>query len=150
VSFPDAASQADAVLDRWSAEEEELSALSVIGLLDGLAELRAQADVLRLQKQELIDQVLTPEIRQALADIDAECEPQAEALAVATKEATANVKAAVLHFEASVKGQRLHAVYSSGRERWDGKMLLRFATKNPRLLAALSYGDPSVSIRAVK
>ena len=59
-------------------------------------------------------------------------------------------RAAVIALGASVKGEHLHAVYTKGRETWDGKLLSGYAIAHPDVLACRNIGAPSVSIRAAR
>jgi len=149
MTYPDAASRADAVIDReeqWDIEQVEYE---ISQNLDMLAELQATQDAVRLEKQGLIESVFTPEIRQKIAEIEAEFAEKESSLAVGIEQLTKDVKAAVITFGESVKGQRLHAVYSRGRDSWDSKTLMRLAKSIPEIWGAHSQGKPSVSIRRV-
>lgn len=120
-------------------------------LLDRLGEIRAQQDVIRLQKQEVVDSVLTLEIKQKLAEIDAEFAQKTTALTENMTAAEAQVKEAVSKLGHSVKGTHLHAVYSKGRSGgWDSDKLLGYSIAHPEILVAKKPdGEPSVSIRSV-
>jgi hypothetical protein len=117
--------------------------------LNDLAELRASVDALNLQKQDAINQVLTPEIRKQVADIEAEYAGKAE---------VANQKASWLEDEireevgkvgSTVKGNFFMAVYAKGRVSWDPKSLDGYAVGHPEILSFRKEGQPSVSIRRV-
>lgn len=60
------------------------------------------------------------------------------------------IDAEVLDVSATIKGERLMAVYTKGRETWDGKKLAGYAIAHPEILEARKVGKPSVSLRAVK
>lgn len=115
--------------------------------LDLLADLMAQKDALNLAKQELIDQVLTPEIRQQIADIEAEFAGKSEKVDTNIAYLTDLIKRDVIESGSSVKGQYLHAVYVKGRTSWDSKKLEGLAIAIPDILKAQKIGDPSVTIR---
>ena len=149
MTYPDAASRADAVIDGQVAAETADIRFEIGEQLDLLAELQAMQDAIRLEKQGLIDQILTPEIRQQIAEIEAEYAVREETVTERLDELTKGVKAAVITFGESVKGQRLHAVYSRGRDSWDSKTLMRLAKSIPEIWGAHSQGKPSVSIRRV-
>ena len=116
-------------------------------LLDKLSELYAQRDLLAMQKQEMINAVLTPEIRAKLAEIDAETAPMFEAVNANAAELEATVKATVLEHGATVKGAHLQAVYVKGRVSWDTDKLDGMAALIPQLNEARKVGQPSVAIR---
>lgn len=123
--------------------------MDTIEKLNRLAELEAQADVLRLHFQDLRDSVLTQEQREQLADIDAEQQTALEALKGGIDSLTAEIKAEVAAAGATVKADRLQAVYARGRVSWDTKALDGYAAGHPEVLPFRKEGDPSVSIRKV-
>ena len=117
--------------------------------LDALADLQSQKDVISLQKQAVIDSVLTPEIRQKLADIDAEFAGKSEFVDAEIARLTDSVKTEVLLNGATVKGNFLMAVYTKGRETWDGKGLAGFMVAHPEMEKFRKVGEPSISIRKI-
>lgn len=119
-------------------------------LLDRLADLQAQADLLALDYQAQRDAAIPPEVRQTLADIDAEMQPAIEAARAGVDALTAEIKAAVLAHGATVKGERLQAVWAKGRVSWDTKALDGYAAGHPEIVPFRKEGDPSVSIRGAK
>ena len=122
---------------------------AIRGQLDALAELMAQEDVIRLEKGALKAAILTEEIKQQLADIDLEFMDQEETVKELIALAREQVKAAVILHEASVRGERMTAVYTRPRSSWDGRKLVGYAQAHPEILAFRSFGAPSVSFRKV-
>ena len=122
---------------------------AIIEKLDQLGELSAQEDWLRIKKQEMIESVLTPEIKQQLADIDAETAPEFEAITEKKKELEANIKDSVIQVGESVKGAVYHAVWSKGRVSWNDKGLMQYLSVHPEIAYLREVGNPSVSIRKV-
>jgi hypothetical protein len=118
--------------------------------LNKLAEYQAQRQVLALVKQEQIDKVMTPEIKQALADIEAEFAGKLAGVDGNINILAGDIKAAVVAEGASVKGTFLQAVYSKPRVTWDSGKLEGLALAFPPLLEARKIGEASVSIRDVK
>ena len=118
-------------------------------MLDKLAEFQAEVDALNLEKQALIDTILTPEIKAQVEAIEAEFAGKAEAAQGNIAELTEAVKRCVIAQGESVKGAHLQAVYAKGRESWDGKALSGYAAAHPEVLAFRKVGEPSVSIRKV-
>jgi hypothetical protein len=118
--------------------------------LDKLAEYQAQRQVIALRKQELVDKVMTPEIKQALAEIDGRYAVEIFSVDENIGILTNNIKQAVLLEGVSVKGTFLHAVYSKPRVTWDSGKLEGLALAFPPLLEARKIGEASVSIRDVK
>jgi len=119
--------------------------------LDQLAEYQAQRTLLDMDKQKLIDAVLTAEIKAQLQEIDAEFSQKVEGVDANISALTEQIKAAVLANGASVKGSYLHAVWAKGREGgWDGAKLKGFAMAHPEIMAAKKPdGEPTVSIRKI-
>jgi DNA-binding TFAR19-related protein (PDSD5 family) len=118
--------------------------------LDQLANFQAEKDVLKIQKQELIDQVLTQEIRARLADIEAEFQPRLEAVDQNIAALEAEIKQEVLVNEASVRGTFLRAVWNKGRVTWDTKRMDDYALYHPEILRFRKQGQPFVSITRVE
>jgi len=122
---------------------------TVTELLDRLADLRAAPDAIRLQKQALVDTILTAEIKAKLAEIDAEFSAPLQAAEQAAAEVEAKIKDAVSAYGETVKGGALMAVYVKGRVTWDGKKLDGMMSLIPQLKDARKEGEPSVTIRKV-
>lgn len=83
--------------------------------LNRLSDLQAQADVIRLRYQELRDGIMTPEIKAALAEVDAEEATTIEAVSAGIASLTDEIKQEVVASGASVKGSFLQAVWTKGR-----------------------------------
>lgn len=120
--------------------------MDIISKLAQLKELDAQAEIIRLDKQNAIDSVLTPEIKAQLSAIDAEFDPLTEAVNSTIAVIEAEVKAGVLAVGESVKGDYT-AVYTKGRTSWDTKALDGYAAAHPEIEKFKTVGAPSVSIR---
>ncbi len=118
-------------------------------LLDQLAEFYFQKDAINLRKQEVIDGVMTAEIKEKLAEIESEFAIQSEGVDRNIADLTEKVKAAVIENGESVKGASLHAVYSKGRVSWDTKKLEGIMMVIPQIKDARKEGDPSVTIRRI-
>lgn len=117
--------------------------------LDELSELYAQRDLASLEKQRLIDEVYTADIKAKLSEIEAEFSGKNEAVIEKINALENEVKEEVKKKGASVKGQFLHAVYAKGRVTWDTKTLDGLMIAVPQLSQARKEGDPSVSLRKV-
>ena len=118
-------------------------------MLDQLAEFQSQREALQIEKKELVDSVLTPEIRARLQEIDAEFDGKAEAIDTHIAELEDAIKRAVEMTGATVKGQYLQAVWSRPRVTWDTRSLDSFAAAHPEILGFRKEGKPSVSIRII-
>ena len=118
--------------------------------LDQLAEFQSQRDVAMLEKQRLLDEVYSAEIKQRMAEIEAEFAGKTEAVNENIASLEAEIKQAIIAHGASVKGSVFHAVFAKGRVSWDTKSLEGYATAYPELLTVRKEGEPSVSIRVAK
>jgi hypothetical protein len=107
------------------------------------------ADALALLKAERTrerEAILAP-VKAALASLDAHYEGVIGDAELHVSQLLADLKAAVLNGQASVKGSRAQAVYVSGRVSWDTKQLDSYVTDHPELAAFRKVGPASVSIR---
>ena len=118
--------------------------------LDQLAEFQAQRDAAMLEKQALLDEIYTAEIKARMAEIEAEFAGKTEGVTANIAALEAEIKQAVLAHGASVKGSVFHAVFAKGRVSWDTKSLDGYATAHPELLSFRKEGEPSVSLRVAK
>jgi hypothetical protein len=118
--------------------------------LDRLANYQAEKDVLNIQKQELLDQVLTLEIRERLAEIEAEFEPRVAAVDENIAALEQEIKQDVLLNGASVRGSFLRAVWNRGRVTWNTKGMDEYAQVHPEILRYRKQGQPYVSIANVE
>ena len=118
-------------------------------LLDQLAELYAQRDLASLEKQRLIDNILTQEIKAQIADIEAEFSGKNETVNDAIANLEAQIKEEVKQSGSSVKGQFIHAVFTKGRVSWDAKALDGYAKAHPEIAEYRKEGEPSVSLRKI-
>lgn len=117
--------------------------------LDRLADHQAQRDAIALQKAELVDAVLTAEIKAQLAEIDAEFAGKTEAANANIAALEAEVKQAIIEHGASVKGTFLHAIWNKGRVSWDTRSLDGYAVAHPEMLSFRKEGEPSVTLRRI-
>ena len=114
-------------------------------MLDALAGKRANLDVLREEKNELLEEAMTPEIRQAFHDIETRYDDSHVPKAISELEV--EIKEATLAIGESVKGDSLHAVWNKQRITWNNPGLEGFAKAHPEILALRKIGKASVSIR---
>ena len=123
--------------------------MNTIEKLENLAGLQDELHRYEVQKQNLIDSVLTPEIKQKIDDINTEFAVYADPVnkAIATMES--EIKTNVIKQGETVKGSVLMAVYAKGRVSWDTKALDGYAAAHPEVGKFRKVGEPSVSIRKV-
>lgn len=117
--------------------------------LNALYELKCAIEVSNMEKQALVDSVLTPEIRQKIADIEAEFAEKNAAVYEKLAALETEVKTDVVSGGETVKGDYLMAVYNKGRVSWDTKSLDGYAAAHPEVAQFKKTGDPSVSIRTI-
>ena len=118
--------------------------------LDRLADLKAEQDLLNIKKMELIDGILTPEIKAQIAAIEEEFEPGFEAIDNNISDLSKAIKLEVIGLGETVRGDHLQAVWSKARISWDTKGLDGYMVAHPELKQFKKIGNPSVSIRKVK
>jgi hypothetical protein len=118
-------------------------------LLDKLADLYSAKDAIMLQKQDLIDSILTPEIKAKIAEIDAEFADKASVVVDTIAALEAESKTAVLELGTTVKGAYLQAVWNKGRVSWDTKSLDGYMAAHPELSQFRKVGEASVSLRKI-
>jgi hypothetical protein len=114
--------------------------------LDQLANFFAERDVLNLQKKELIDQVLTAEIKARLEEIESEFAGKLEAVEANIADLEEEVRQAALRHGSSVKGTFLRVIWHKGRVSWDTHSLDSYAELHPEIIAFRKQGEPYVSI----
>jgi len=118
--------------------------------LERLSTLYTERDGLAAQKQKLIDQVLTPEIKKRLEEIEAEFAGKDEAAAAHIDTLEDEIKRDTLTFGESVKAAGFQAVWTKGRVTWDSRGLAGYGESHPELLKFRKEGEPSVSIRRLQ
>jgi len=118
-------------------------------MLDELTELMAQRDLWRMRKQEVVDSIIPPEVKQYLVDLDAEYDGTFAEIERQIAAQEQIIKERVLAEGTTAKGANLMAVFSKGRVSWDSKKLDGMMAIIPGLEKARSVGAPSVSIRKI-
>ncbi len=119
-------------------------------LLEQLANIEAQAQLINIHFDELRKAILTEEIQAQLAEIEAERAETMKSVAAGIENVREQIKAAVLANGATVKGSMFQAVYVKGRDTWDTKALDGYAAAHPEIMPFRTTGNPSVTIRGVK
>jgi hypothetical protein len=117
--------------------------------LDQLANFQAQRDVLELEKQSLIDQIIPPEIKARIEEIEAEFSGKREIVDANITALAAEIREDVLRQGASAKSTFLRVVYHTGRISWDTKSLDAYARSRPEILEFRKQGEPYVSIQKI-
>lgn len=117
--------------------------------LDALYELKCAIEVSNMDKQALIDSILTPEIKQKIAEIESEFSEKNAVVNTKLSALEYEIKADVVSGGETVKGDYLMAVFTKGRVSWDTKSLDGYAAAHPEVSQFKKTGDPSVSIRTI-
>ena len=101
------------------------------------------------EKATLIDSVLTQEIKEKLAEIDAEFQPKIEQLSQEKSMLESEIKAEVIEAGRTVKGSFHSFIWSKPRVSWDTKALDVYAMSHPEITQFRTEGSPSVSVRKI-
>src|SRR3990170_6673831 len=117
--------------------------------LERLADLYLQLDAVDAEKQKLINQILTPEAKARIAEIEVEFAQKVEAASANIESLEASIKTETLALGESVRGASFQAVWNKGRLSWDSKGLTAYSESNPEILQFRKEGEPSVTIRRV-
>lgn len=121
-------------------------------LLKKLHEAKCAVDLVTIERDQLIDGVLSAEQRNAIRDIREEYQDRLDAALKAVEELDQQVRAAVHEHGESVKTDRMHAIYTQPAPSWDSEGLLAMA-QNPEFAWLLSFrreSAPRVQIRITK
>ena len=121
----------------------------IVAKLEELTELKAAAEITRLDYEAKRDEILKA-VQAELEALEAEYAPLLEAAAARISALELEVKDEVLQHGASVKGGGWYAMYSRGRVTWDNKALDSYARAHPEIIRFRKEGAPSVSLRVVK
>jgi hypothetical protein len=118
----------------------------VVRKLERLADLRAAADVARMDYEARRAEVLK-KVQAELDALEAEFDPVLEAA-----EANASALEAEIRNDVLLRGESLHggvyqAIYVKGRVSWDNQGIDDYAKAHPELLKFRKEGQPSVSLR---
>jgi len=121
----------------------------VTRLLAELSEVRAAIDAAALERDALIDALLTPEQRERIREIREECDERIEAANARAELLETQARAVVKELGETVKGAGLSAVWSKPTTTWDTEGLLAMS-RNPEfawLREFMKQGEPRVQIR---
>jgi hypothetical protein len=121
--------------------------MNIVTMLDSYAEIKSQADLLRLDKETRRAAVLAS-VQAELDALDAEYDPALETASGKLAALESEIKQATAEHGETVKGVYFMAVYSKPRVSWNTKALDGYAAGHPEILQFREEGKPSVSIRA--
>ncbi len=118
--------------------------------LDRLANYQAQKQYLELHKKELLDQILPPEIKARIEEVEAEFAGRAEAVDENIQILETEIKNDLLVRGETAKGSFLIGVWCQGRVSWDTRGLDRYAASHPEILRYRRQSEPYITIRDVR
>lgn len=115
--------------------------------IEKYSDLGVGIDLIKQDKQMLIDKVLTPEIKEKLKEIDEEFDSKVDDLILKRTLLEAEIKQEVLAAGRTVKGTNHQFVYGKPRVTWNVPALDGYAEAHPEIRKFRSEGNPSVSVR---
>ena len=118
-------------------------------LLNDLANFEAQKEVMRFEKEELINGVIPADLRKAISDIAEEFADKTIAVDENIDRLREEIKQLVISDQKSIKGTFLQAVYNNGKITWDNKELEKHMQAHPEIVSYRKVGKPFVSIRNI-
>lgn len=121
-------------------------------LIEKYADLSERLEMLNAQMLELLEKAVTPEVKKAQEEIEAEFVPMIEATQAELASTKAEIEAKVLADGVTYHGSRYMATWNKGRSGgWDGDMIKGFALVHPEIMAAKKPdGEPTVTFRKVR
>lgn len=118
-------------------------------LLDHIGDLFMQEEYLKSEKTKLLDQVIPPQIRAEINDIEAEFESKQAAVETQIAEAKKLLSPLVAIVGHSMKGKGARAVLTPAKDEWNDKILEKLALIWPEINNARIPGKPVVRISRV-
>lgn len=109
----------------------------ILNLMNKYLEMKAQAVQLESEKQRLIEEAMPLDVRQRVAEIEAEFDGKSQAAEASLAELEEKIKASVVAAQANVAVEGMKASYHSGRVTWDSKGLEEAMTSNPQIAEAI-------------
>jgi len=120
--------------------------MSINTMLDDLANLYAQRDLMVMEKQKLRDALLTPEILQQLNDIDEEWRPKEQTVLDKIAEMEEVIRNSTIEQGHRVDGTVLTCSFVKPSTKWDTNGLNGYAIAHPEILIFRKTGAPSARI----
>lgn len=121
----------------------------IVEKLNMLAEFKNALDVLRLEREEIEQKIIPPDVKAALDELDAEYAPKTDEVREKISSIEAEIKSLVVEHGETVKGDYIQAVYVKGRTTWNTSALDGYAKAHPEIDDFRRVGDPSVSLRSL-
>ena len=133
-------------LAQLAAAGEKPAKESVLQKLERLADLRAAADVARIDYESRRMEIMK-KVQEELDAIDAEFKPALDAAETNAAALEAAIKNDVMLRGESLRGSTYQAIYTRGRISWDAAAMNDYARDHPEVLPFRKEGQPSVSLR---
>lgn len=118
-------------------------------LLEDLTNLRSRQEMVAIEKQVLMDELIGPELKTAIENLEHEFAKQEEEVNAKIMITEANIKTQVLERGTSVRSGNLQAVYNKGRVTWDTKALDGYAAAHPEIEPFRKEGSPYIVIKTL-
>ena len=118
-------------------------------LLHDYAEADAQIDLINMDKNKLRDEIITPEIKLQLQEIEVEFQPQLDNAEARKSELYNRLRALIPDHGETVKGEFYQAVYVKPKTKWDTKQLEGLAHAIPAVNKCKTTTEASCQIRRV-
>jgi hypothetical protein len=133
-------------LEQLSKSGEKPGKEQVVQKLERLADLRAAADVVRMDYESKRAEILK-KVQDELDALEAEFQPSIDAAETNAAALEAEIKNDVLLRGETLRGGAYQAVYTKGRVTWDSGGIADYANSHPELLKFRKEGQPSVALR---
>ncbi len=104
-------------------EEQKAQKNKILEELSELENLRSQIDALKMEKEDKVNEILTPEIIAQIEKIETEFSDKIKDVNENASIIENKVKNYVIQYGATVKGNRLQVVWNKGSLRWDTKSM---------------------------
>lgn len=115
--------------------------------IERFSDIEVGIDLAKREKEALLDGILTPEIKEKIAELDAEFQPKIDQLILERELLEAEIKAEVLVASRTIKGTYHNFTWNKPKVSWDTKALDVYAMAHPEILQFRKEGDPYVSVR---
>ena len=116
--------------------------------LERLTNLRAAADVARMQYESRREEILS-RVQAELDALELEYSPTLQGAEESIAELEDQIRTEVLMHGESVSGGTYRAVYTRGRVSWDAGGMEKYARQHPDVLQYRKEGQPSVALRPI-
>lgn len=122
--------------------------MNTIKKLEKLAELYEEAKKREAEKQALIEKLLSPEVKQAISEIEEEFSSGIASVFSSIAGLEAEVKAETVEAGETVKGAGITVVFNRGKVSWETKMIEEYLAKHPKspVAKARRQGKPYASL----